>query len=81
MSLDPHNPDVRTAIEGHQDVAVTPAGVLFDMLQRDAAWTRDAVGYNFRHEIDVSQHEAFAAAGRSCIRCRTPSRLPPASAS
>ena len=65
--LDAHNPDMRTAVAGHQDVAVTPSAVLFDMLQRDAAWTRDAVGYNFRHAVDVSQHEAFAVAGRSYL--------------
>lgn len=65
--LDPRDPDSRTAVTGHQQVAVTAAGVLLDMLQHDAAWTRDPIGYNFRHEIDVSQHEAFAAAGRSYL--------------
>ena len=65
--LDPRDPDSRTPVAGHQQVAVPAAGVLLDMLQHDAAWTRDSVGYNFRHEIDVSQHEAFAAAGRSYL--------------
>ncbi len=62
--LDPHDPGARTPVDGHQQAAVAANEVLFDMLQRDAAWTRDAIGYNFRHELDVSQHEAFALAGR-----------------
>jgi hypothetical protein len=65
--LDPRDPDARTPVEGHQQATVTAGDVLFDMLQRDAVWTRDSVGYNFRHEPDVSQHEAFAAAGRTYL--------------
>jgi len=32
-------------------------------LQTGGLWTIDQVGYNFRHEIDVSQDEAFPKAG------------------
>ena len=68
--------DDRAAIvvDGHGDVDLTPADVLFDELQTDAQWTVDDQGYNFRHEIDVTTDPAFPNAG---IRYRVTYRLTP----
>ena len=57
------DPTVLTPVAGHQNVAINVANVVYDTLQLDSAWTVDTVGYNFRHELDVSQNEAFALAG------------------
>jgi len=63
--LDDQDPDSQTAVTGHGDVALTVEDVLYDTLQRDNLWTKDTIGYNFKHVLDVSEHPAFAAAGRS----------------
>jgi len=62
--LDDADADARTPVEGHSDVALASQDVLFDTPQNDALWEVDELGYNFRHELDVSQHPAFAIAGR-----------------
>ena len=62
--LDDQDPDQRTAIAGHEDVALTVSDILYDSLQTDVLWTVDATGYNFRHVLDVSVHPAFSIAGR-----------------
>ena len=62
--LDDQDPDARTEIDGHGNVALNVVAVLFNALQTDAIWTTDAVGYNFRHVLDVSEHPAFTVAGR-----------------
>ena len=33
----------------------------------DDCWTRDELGYNFRHALDVSTDHAFATAGRDYL--------------
>ena len=53
-----------TAVTGHTNVTLTVADVIFSTLQTDPMWTVDAIGYNFRHVLDVSAHPAFAIAGR-----------------
>ena len=63
--LDDQDPDSQTAVTGHGDVPLAVNGVLYDTLQRDNVWTKDDVGYNFKHVLDVSDHPAFAVAGRS----------------
>lgn len=62
--LDDDQPDQRTTVEGHDDIALSVNDALFNSLQLDAMWTVDAVGYNFRHVVDVTTHPAFATAGR-----------------
>jgi hypothetical protein len=62
--LDNRNPDSRTAIDGHTDVVLPVAQLIFDTLQVDPLWTIDAVGYNFRHVLNVSTHPVFAIADR-----------------
>jgi hypothetical protein len=62
--LDDQNADSRTAVTGHTDVSLTVADVICGTLQTDPVWTVDAIGYNFRHVLDVSVHPAFAIAGR-----------------
>jgi len=63
--LDENDPDVGTPIAGHTDVAVAVASLIYDTLQNDDLWDVDEVGYNFKHVLDVSGNQAFAAAGRS----------------
>ena len=57
--LDDGDPDGRTPVAGHTDVALPVAEVLFDTLQLDPIWTADTTGYNFRHILDVSAHPAL----------------------
>jgi hypothetical protein len=63
LELDPCRPDVQTVVAGHDGVALDVGDVIFDSLQTGGLWTVDEVGYNFRHEIDVSQDEALPKAG------------------
>jgi len=62
--LDDRDPDARTPVTGHQDVALGVSQLLFTALQTDDLWTVDELGYNFRHVLDVSANQAFATAGR-----------------
>ncbi len=56
--------NTRTAVDEHEDVALTIADLIFNSLQTDSRWTEDSTGYNFRHVLDVSDDQAFAIAGR-----------------
>jgi len=63
--LDEQDPDQQTPLAGHTAVSLVVSGVVYDALQTDPIWTRDAIGYNFRHVLDVSAHAAFPTAGRA----------------
>jgi len=62
--LDDQDPDSRIPVTGHSQITLLVYQVVFNSLQTDATWTVDAIGYNFRHVLDVSAHPAFAVAGR-----------------
>jgi hypothetical protein len=61
--LDSCRPDNLTVVDGHEDVTLTVADVVYDSLQTGGLWTVDSTGYNFRHEINVTSAEAFPKAG------------------
>jgi hypothetical protein len=63
FELDPLRPDELEVVAGHDGAALAVADVIYNALQTGGLWTVDGVGYNFRHEIDVSSSEAFPKAG------------------
>ena len=61
----PADRDNRTSVTGHQAVPVVVSSSVYDSLQADDdRWTKDATGYNFAHQIDVSSNACFSVAGR-----------------
>jgi len=63
--LDDQDPDAAVALTGHTNVPVSVSSLLYDSLQRDDLWDVDEIGYNFKHLLDVSAHQAFTIAGRN----------------
>jgi len=63
--LDESDPDTATPVTGHTDVALDVASLICDSLQVDDLWDVDQTGYNFKHTLDVSTHQAFSVAGRT----------------
>ena len=61
--LDLCRPDNLSIVAGHDGVSLSVDDVIFDVLQTGGLWTVDEEGFNFRHEIDVSESEAFPQAG------------------
>jgi hypothetical protein len=60
--MDDGDPTVRTAVDGHENVALTVSEIISDTLQTGAIWTEDATGYNFCHLIDIGSSPAFPVA-------------------
>ncbi len=65
--LDDEDADSRDPVANHTGKSVTVADVIFDTLQTDARWTKDDIGYNFGHQLDISTNNAFAIAGRNYL--------------
>lgn len=65
VALDPDCPDSETPIDGHEDVSLTVADIIFDTLQTDSRWNPkiDTTGYNFLHTPVVAVNEAFPVRG------------------
>lgn len=64
IEVDECDPEASTVVAGHDSVELLPSVVVFDTLQTDSAWSVDATGYNFRHELVVATNEAFPKRGR-----------------
>lgn len=60
----------RTVVTNHGAISLTVNDVIYNVLQIDALWTVDTIGYNFRHELDVSANAAFAATGNYLLEYR-----------
>ncbi len=65
--LDDQDPNQQTPQDGHVAISLSVTEVVYDLLQTDTVWTRDSIGYNFKHILDVSAHQACPTAGR-CYR-------------
>jgi hypothetical protein len=61
--LDEQDPNLETPVAGHTARPLVVADVIYDSLQLGSLWDVDAVGYNFKHTLDVSSQQAFGAAG------------------
>lgn len=57
--------DALTPVAGHDDVELAVGEVFYDTLQTGGPWSVDEVGYNFRHQLDISTNQAFPTAGVS----------------
>ena len=66
--LDDQDPDVELPVAGHENVPLAVEAVLSATLRLDALWTRDAVGYNFKHVLPLTQ-PLFTLAGRNYRVC------------
>ena len=53
----------RTAVTGHEDVAVDKNETILEEAIHDEYWTTDEIGYNFIHEPDTRTDSMFPEAG------------------
>lgn len=62
--LDECDPELSAGVAGHEQVGLATNTVVQASLQVDPLWSVDADGYNFRHDVDISDHPAFPNARR-----------------
>lgn len=62
-ALDPDDEDSREEVDGHEDVELTIADVLYDDPQEDEG----ATNYTFKHTIDISSSPAFTDTGTTYL--------------
>ncbi len=62
--LDPCQEENWNPVAGHQSVPLSAGAVLYGTLQTGVPWTVDTTGYNFRHDLNVANDDAFPKAGR-----------------
>lgn len=63
LEVDHSSHDYLSPIDGHDNVELDVDDVFYDSLQTGGPWAVDDVGYNFRHDLDVSTDDAFPNAG------------------
>lgn len=63
--LDPHRPDSTSIVDGREDIAVDVREVIRDSLMNGHEWALDAIGYNFRHDIELDRDKPFPKQGVS----------------
>lgn len=63
--IDPCGSTAPVTVEGHAGETLEVEQVLSASLLDGPPWDVDEVGFNFRHEIDVTESPAFVTAGRS----------------
>jgi len=59
--------EVRTPVEGHENVAIDPAAYLDELVDDDPRWTEDETGYNFVFEPDTTVNPIFPDGGRYVV--------------
>jgi len=62
MEVDHCDPNSLAVVSGHDDVELPVADVFYDTLQTGGPWEADDTGYNFLHELDISEAPAFPQA-------------------
>ena len=59
--------EVRTPVEGHENVTIDPAAYLDELVDDDPRWTEDETGYNFVFEPDTTVNPIFPDGGRYVV--------------
>lgn len=63
LEVDHSDHDTLVPVEGHDNVELDPDEMFYDELVTGPPWTMDDLGYNFRHDLAIAEHDAFPTAG------------------